>query len=219
MEGMGLIRWDNHTEFLPFIQGLPNLVYLGLGGSWVPTVSTPQPRFEHRNLRHLWLKGLVRKVFQFLEFVPLQTLETLEIHAIGCPRFSQNIPPDVFRDFLEGRDEALQSLSLSSNPPNYVLEIGNPDHQTESGSVTPIFKLTVTGFDEAPPEVWGELVRALPPLESVEEVVLYHVQLYSSDAEHLLQLVPHMDRVIATGSDTRFIIRASQPMEVGASGE
>lgn len=223
----GFALWDIHEGFLPFVQSLPHLVYLGLGGKWIPmgvlnNGGPTSPRFKHPNLRHLWLRGTWSLIW-FLENSPLRIPETLEVHAQCLPDIPRVEPLiTVFRDFLEGRDEAPRTLSLSSDPSSSVLEIkiDNFGDRTEYDPTTPTLKLTVSGFREAPLEAWGKLVLALPSLKSVEEVALHRVQLYRPDAEHLLQVVPHTNRVVATGSDAKVvIIGAPQPIEVVPSGE
>jgi hypothetical protein len=222
----GSTIWDGHKEFLTFLRDLPQLNYLGLGGNCIPpgplTSAAPasQTRFEHPNLRHLWLKGRMQGVFRLLEFTPLQTLDSLEIHArIGnISEIASQNHQRIFQHFFEGRDKAARSLTLSSSSSVPEITINHPDHETECSANTPLFKFAVTKSNGTPPVAWKTLVGTLP-LAGIEVLVLHNVRLRSSDVEHLLQFVPQTERIVVTGSGTESVSRALQIQEVIVPGE
>jgi len=212
MEGEGEYHlWNDYNEFLTFIQGLPNVTYLGLGRGCIPsipnsTLSTPQIRFGHPNLRGLYLSESCWKVLRFLaECVPLQTLESLNLEVRCTQGFAEIKRKNrhmVFRDFWEGRKEAPRSLAVSSSQSDSsgtTLEIvlGQcqvPGHGSEYGDNTPFLKCIVTGSGEPAGKAWENLVGVLP-LADVEEVTLRNFQL---DREALLLLAPQIERIDAT---------------------
>ena len=178
--------WDDRTDFLTFIEGLPRMSYLGLEGGCIPemvsnhTVPTPHTRFNHPALRWLYLSGWAWRVFRFLEFVSLQTLERLELHAKCLQDISdiecQN-PQSVFQDFWKGRKDAPRSLAFA--PSVGILEITFCQCQTTSHehSYSPnalLLKITATGFQETAQVAWKTLAKVML-LKDAEEVVLHNV--------------------------------------------
>lgn len=213
---------SSQGEFSTFVQRLPHLAYLRLEGCWIPSegltdTSTPQERFEHPNLRHLWLKGGRWSVFRFLEFASLQMLDSLEIQARFITYISENQCRQlrsVFLGFLEGRNDAARSLTLFSSGSTLNITVNCPDRRTEYGANAPFLTFTAAGFNEPTPKAWEGVVRALPRLAGVEELVLHNVELHSSDVEHLLQMVSQTKHIVATGLGAEIIIRTLRPRGV-----
>ena len=200
--------WSGYAKFLTFIQGLPQMTYLGLEGGCIPFI-TPgtahsQTQFTHPNLRCLHLRGRAQRVFGLLELAPLQTLERLKVQA-ECTRDILDVtslsPQRALRDLWGGRREAPSSLVvLSSSVGLQKITLGQcqtPGREPEFGDDVPLLELTVTGFNGTTRTAWKQLIGVLP-LADVEEVIL-HIPLHSSDAKNIVELVPQANRIIAAG--------------------
>ena len=214
MEGEGYDVWDDRrgTRFLTFIQSLPRMTYLGLGGGCVPLflqgTSAPLTRFSHPNLRRLYLKGLARRVFRFLHLAPLRTLEGLELQ-VECLKDVFDItcrnPQAVFRDFWAGQGDAPRSLAIFASRSILEITLGqcqHPGREPDSDTNAPLLKFTASGFGEATEDALERLGGVLP-LAEVEELVLHNVSLQSSVTECLLRLVPQVKRIVTAGSDAK----------------
>jgi len=178
--------WGDPANFLTFIQGLPHMSYLGLEGGCIPkmtwgsTVPIPHTRFSHPNLRCLYLKGWAcQRVSQFLDSIPLQTLERLELHVkclqdvveIRCLGLQR-----VFRDFWEGRRDTPRSPVVVQS--EGILEITlrqcqTSGHEPGCNPKGPLLKLTAAGFEGTAQMAWATLAKVMPM--DVEEVVLHSV--------------------------------------------
>lgn len=195
--------WGDRREFLTFIQSLPRMSYLGLEGGCIPlvnpndTTSPSRARFGHPNLRRLYLKDWAWRVFRFLEFVPLQTLDSLEFQA-NCTGGVSDIecrnPQRVFQEFWKGRGEAPRSLAVFTS--GSVLEIALGQCQTPGHDANvPLLKFAAAGFKETAQKAWERLSRVLP-LGEVKEVV-HNFPPNSSSVNDTLRLVPRASHVIA----------------------
>lgn len=200
--------WGEYAEFLTFVQSLPHMSDLGLEGGCIPLmdsnhVATPRTRFVHPNLRKLYLKGWAWRVLEFLESVPLQALERLELEVkcIGDVSKVRHLDPqEDFRDFWGGRRELPRSIEVFISKSTLQITLGRcqtPGHGQghESDANAPLLKLVTFGSMESARDAWEVLGKVLP-LEEVEEVIIHYNESCSSDAEPILQSVPQASRVV-----------------------
>jgi hypothetical protein len=227
--GGGFAVWNDYAEFLTLIQGLPQMTHLGLEGICIPlptsdgTASTSQAQFHHPNLRSLYLKAKAGRISQFLEFVPLQTLERMEFEA-ECQNVSDIVgrsAEGVFRGFWGGRKGAPRSFTALSREGALEIVLGGCliyGHEPEHRADASLLKFRVAEFNESIEKALEILIRDLP-LADVEEIVFHNIPWDAHYARGLFQSVLQAKSIVATGSSVEFVVKALQPIEVVAPGE